>query len=1028
VEAVAEVKVLTSAYQAEYGRSSGLQVLSVTRSGTNQFRGAVYDIERHSDWNSNSKQNKLNGISKSVSDQRDWGYSIGGPIGKPGGNNKLFFFYSHEYRPRTSASNRETFRVPTMLERQGDFSQSRDNQGNLYPYIKDYTTGLPCQASNTAGCFKDQGVLGKIPQSRLYAPGMALLNAIPMMPNYDQQYPYGYNVEQYTEKLKTLSYQPAVRVDYQIMSSLRVAFKFNGHNTNSGTPSQYGLVGGAFAQNIPGWSDSLGNQKPWVTTMSASANYNIGSKTFIEALWGRTQNFYATVTTAESSNRFNSGLQGLPDIYTTNRDINPDYWMYGGLSSITAPFFVNGRVELPQQVNYGGRSSNAIGNHPYPGWFNVNQTWDVAGSVTHVRGRHTLKAGLNINHSFKAQNMTQGVAPMGTISFSESTSNYYDSSYGYANAALGIFNNYSQASKFIESGIQYYGIEPYVQDNWKVNNRLTLDYGIRFVHLQPEHDKYMQAANFFTDQWSAADAPALYVPGCPGGVYPCSLTRQAMNPITGQLMGAGTASLIGARIPGTGSQTNGIQQQGQGISKYNFEYPWMEIGPRAGVAYLLKPDGTLILRGGFGMFFDRVEGNFTMSQSANPPTAESQTLYYGFLQNVGQAGAVASGGVPTLNIYRYANPNLPTTVTWNGGMQVELPYSFVLDASYVGQHSYDVMGNQGGTQAQNLNSIDLGSAYLPANQDPTYPASTYPGQYVLTNNLIRPYRGYADINEVRQVFYRTSHTLQFSLNRRFSKGFSAGVNWNWVLFDEGNYGTGYRFEHVNGELRIRADQAEYDELNKNMGTAVHYFKGNFVWDLPDLRGSSSAAKVAGYILNDWQLSGIWTAQTGTGYGIGYSYQGQGGAALTGSPNFGANTRIIGDTGSGCTNNQYAQFNTAAFVGPDYYSNGLESGRNYMRNCWSSIWDMAIARNIRMGGTRSFQLRIETYNTFNSFFVTGRSTGVQYDNPTSKNILNAQYNADGTLNQNRLKPNQAGFGAVSSWSTPLTLQVQIRFQF
>jgi len=368
-------------------------------------------------------------------------------------------------------------------------------------------------------------------------------------------------------------------------------------------------------------------------------------------------------------------------------------------------------------------------------------------------------------------------------------------------------------------------------------------------------------------------------------------------------------------------------------------------------------------------------------------------------------------------------------VTWNGGMQVELPYSFVLDASYVGQHSYDVMGNQGGTQAQNLNSIDLGSAYLPANQDPTYPASTYPGQYVLTNNLIRPYRGYADINEVRQVFYRTSHTMQFSLNRRFSKGFSAGVNWNWVLFDEGNYGTGYRFEHVNGELRIRADQAEYDELNKNMGTAVHYFKGNFVWDLPDLRGSSSAAKVAGYILNDWQLSGIWTAQTGTGYGISFGYDSQGGSVnLTGSPNFGAGIRIIGDTGSGCTNNQYAQFNTAAFIGPDYGSNGLESGRNYMRSCWSSIWDMAIARNIRMGGSRNFQLRIETYNTFNQAYVTSRSSSVTYNNPTQKVIQNSQYLADGSLDPNRLKPNQAGFGAVNGWSSPLTVQVQLRFQF
>ena len=88
VESIAEVKVLVSNYQAEYGRSSGLQITAVTKSGTNRFRGSVYDVERNSDWNSNSKVNKLNNDPKNVSKERDFGYSIGGPIGKPGGSNK----------------------------------------------------------------------------------------------------------------------------------------------------------------------------------------------------------------------------------------------------------------------------------------------------------------------------------------------------------------------------------------------------------------------------------------------------------------------------------------------------------------------------------------------------------------------------------------------------------------------------------------------------------------------------------------------------------------------------------------------------------------------------------------------------------------------------------------------------------------------------------------------------------------------------------------------------------------------------
>jgi len=124
VESIAEVKVLTSGYQAEYGRSSGLQVTAVTKSGTNRFHGSLYDVERNSSWNANSRTNALNGDAKTVLKERDLGYSLGGPVGRAGGNNKLFFFYSHEYAPRKAGGTINRFRVPTALERQGDFSQS----------------------------------------------------------------------------------------------------------------------------------------------------------------------------------------------------------------------------------------------------------------------------------------------------------------------------------------------------------------------------------------------------------------------------------------------------------------------------------------------------------------------------------------------------------------------------------------------------------------------------------------------------------------------------------------------------------------------------------------------------------------------------------------------------------------------------------------------------------------------------------------------------------------------------------------
>ena len=141
IDAVAEIKVVTSGYSAEYGRSSGLQVSAITRSGTNRFHGSVYDYERDSDWNANSWQTRANGTARTVDQQRDWGYTVGGPIGKPGGDNKLFFFYTQEFRPRTAGGGDNNYRMPTAKERIGDFSETTDNNNALYNFIYDHAAG-----------------------------------------------------------------------------------------------------------------------------------------------------------------------------------------------------------------------------------------------------------------------------------------------------------------------------------------------------------------------------------------------------------------------------------------------------------------------------------------------------------------------------------------------------------------------------------------------------------------------------------------------------------------------------------------------------------------------------------------------------------------------------------------------------------------------------------------------------------------------------------------------------------------------
>src|SRR5262245_18855186 len=187
--AVAEFKVLTSNYQAEFGRSAGAQISAVTKGGTKNFHGSFYGLRRHdglaaNTWINNRDSTPTNRINKPRLDQRDIGYNIGGPVYIPRVFNedkeKFFFFFAQEHQKRfIPPAGPVRVTVPTDLERRGDFSKSVDSAGQSFPFIRDYTTNLPCSASDTRGCFQDGGVIGKIPANRLFAPGINILKIYP---------------------------------------------------------------------------------------------------------------------------------------------------------------------------------------------------------------------------------------------------------------------------------------------------------------------------------------------------------------------------------------------------------------------------------------------------------------------------------------------------------------------------------------------------------------------------------------------------------------------------------------------------------------------------------------------------------------------------------------------------------------------------------------------------------------------------------------------------------------------------------
>ena len=235
-----------------------------------------------------------------------------------------------------------------------------------------------------------------------------------------------------------------------------------------------------------------------------------------------------------------------------------------------------------------------------------------------------------------------------------------------------MFTQYLQQSKLIEGSMIYNNTEFYLQDNWKVNGRLTLDYGLRFTHQQPQHDQFLQMSNFFPDEWSLGSAPLLYIAGCSNGATVCSgNARNAVDPRNGQIVtapgAANSAALIGTVVPNTGNVTNGVHQAGDGIADTSYVWPALVAAPRFGAAYDLTGDATFVLRGGGGLFFDRPDGNTVFSIPGNPPISTAQDLRNGQLSTLGTGSRAI--GVPAMIIFQY-DAELPSSWQWQGGVQI----------------------------------------------------------------------------------------------------------------------------------------------------------------------------------------------------------------------------------------------------------------------------------------------------------------------------------------------------------------------
>ncbi len=1024
-EAIAEVRVVTSGYQAEYGRSSGLQINAVTKSGTNQFRGSLYDVERRSSWAKNSQTNILNSDPKPLQNERDWGSSLGGPIGKAGGRNKLFFYANLEYNPRDVGGTVTRYRVPTALERAGDFSQSLDNLGNLYPYIKDPLLSGACSATSQVACFKDGGVLGRIPANRLYSAGINILKWWPT-PNIASVAGQAYNYEVTDPNIRLLGYQPIARIDYAPTTKLRGSFKFleyqQPHETIPGI--------------LAGFNDTKeDNYGIWVP--AATLNWTINSTTFLEAAWGAnfhhqegcsvsggSPNFCRNgLSSNDIANRNTAGFGSIPYLFPNATIIDPSTFAYEVLQRSGSPTWDGTRVNVAPSFAWGSRVANPPPNNqgPFGNFILDTNVKTMNLSVTKVTGSHTVKSGYYYFRSY--QRRGQGNI-YGAISFANDSNNSLDTSFGFANAALGVFSSYSQLSRWGEGAYLAINHEAFVQDNWRVKRNVTLDYGIRFVHQVPQYDAYLQSSNFLADQWSRSQAPTLYVAGCANGVYPCSGTnRQAMNPATGAFLGANSGLAIGTVVPGTGSSTNGIFADGKGIVETNYKYPKLKVAPRVGAAWDVRGDQTFVVRGSVGMFYDRPQGQNIYNTVNNPPFSKQVTVRYGQLQNLSSAG-LTTEAPPALTVWQYDEP-LPTSVQWNIGTQMVLPFKTAFDIAYVGQHSY------GFPQAVNINAIDIGTAFLTSNQDRTQ-TSAVPGAAsiaALNPDLARYYQGYGTISQQQTAQTRTYHSIQLALNRRLSHGLALGFNDTIGLYDRQSVPP--RLQHnADGTISVRADQEKAQDLLGNNNPQRHVMRATFVWQTPKMSGGGAVRRTLGHLLSDWTVAGIYSGASGTAYTITPSYTSNGASVnITGSPDYAPRVIVTGDPGKGCGSDPLKQFNTAAFSGPQPGSDGLESGNSYLRGCFLSQLDTSVSRRIRLPRGVAAELRLDVFNLFNQSGITNRNTTMTMANPATASVItNLPFDSTGAVVASRSLPRGAGFGVATAYQAARTMQMQLRFSF
>jgi hypothetical protein len=978
IDSTQEFHILTGMYQAEYGRNAGAQIAVVTKSGSSDIHGSGYWYHRHDDLNANSWINNAKGIPRSLFRYNDPGYTVGGPVYIPKLlplRNRLFFFWSEEFQEQLAPNTVRNIQVPTALERQGNFSQSVNSSGRPVT-IKDPLNGQPF-AGNI------------VPANRLFAPGAALLNLFPQ-PNVSGQVGYNYTSQFSNSQNRR---EDLLRIDYNLSQNVRVF----GHYINNSQPFTYPYGSFVLGINVPIVPISYLNPG---YSWASGTTWVLGPKTTNEFNMGVTHNSINIDAAGDALTRTKSGVN-LPLLYPSavQKDYIPGFNFAG--TNITSAFAPN---------------FTSVGDAPF---VNYNTVINISDNLTRIVGSHTLKTGIFLERSRKNQSSFGN--NNGYYNFGDTTANPFDTGFGFANAATGVYQTMDQAVNYINGEYRYWNVEGFVQDTWKVTPRLTLDYGFRIAWYQPQYDASLQASTFVLSKWDPAQAPRLYQPAIMNGV------RSAFDPVTGQVL---PAYDIGLEVPNSGNPFNGVVQAGKGYSKYLQDDRGPQWGPRFGLAWDVTGKQNIVVRTGGGIYYDRFQGNRVFDMVRNPPEGLDPTLTYGLAQNINPSNVLLSP--PTLYAADQTG-KLPTTYNYQFSIQTRLPWNLLLDTAYVGDLGRHLQDNR------NLNPIPYGADFLPQNQDPTLVAAqpnALAGNNALLPNFLRRLQGFNQIALYESAATSNYNALQLNLTRRLGNHlfFGAAYTWSKALTTATSDTTYVRFDNL-------TKQADYGPANFDRRQV---FALNYVVNVPNLQAGNRFTHA---VTNGWQLSGVTQVASGAPFTptftiSGVSSQNITGNVLAGNPAPGAASYVyegarIGYV-KGCdpythSSDPWNRLNSACFFAPQPGSVGLESGVNWLYAPGLINFDMSLQKEFRIKERLHLQFRVDAFNIFNhpNFPTLNTTLNFTGSYPNNLTVANNPYNSAGQL------VNQNGFGTPSTSlitntgvpaAAPRILQTLIRIQF